>query len=151
MKSSRQDAILALVEKYEIETQDNLIERLRADGFEVTQATVSRDIHELKLTKIPSGHGGYRYVLPPKEGGQAGSKLNHALLSSILSMEAAMNIVVIKTNPGLAQAVAAGIDSLHMPEIVGCVAGDDTLLNVTHSPAEAGVVCDKIRELIRNN
>ena len=150
MKASRQDAILELVEKYEIETQDDLIECLRQNGFEVTQATVSRDIRELKLTKVLTGHGGYRYVLPPKESGLAGSKLNHALLESIVMIEAAMNIVVIKTHPGLAPAVAAGLDSLHMPEIVGCVAGDDTLINVTRDVEGALVVCDKLKELTKN-
>ena len=151
MKASRQDAILELVEKYEIETQDDLIERLRQNGFEVTQATVSRDIRELKLTKVLTGHGGYRYILPPKESGLAGSNLNHALLESIVMIEAAMNIVVVKTHPGLAPAVAAGLDSLHMPEIVGCVAGDDTLIHVTRDIESAAVVCDKLKDLIKNN
>ena len=151
MKASRQDAILELVEKYEIETQDDLIERLRQNGFEVTQATVSRDIRELKLTKVLTGHGGYRYVLPPKDTGAAGNKLNRALLESIVMIDVAMNIVVIKTHPGLAPAVAAGLDSLHMPEIVGCVAGDDTLINVTRDPESAGIVCEKLKELVKNN
>lgn len=150
MKASRQDAILELVEKYEIETQDDLIERLRQNGFEVTQATVSRDIRELKLTKVLTGHGGYRYVLPPKDTVQAGSKLNRALLESIVFLDVAMNIVVVKTHPGLAQAVAGGIDSMHMPEIVGCVAGDDTLLNVTRDVESAEVVCNKLKNLIKN-
>ncbi len=151
MKASRQDAILELVEKYEIETQDDLIEKLRESGFEATQATVSRDIRELKLTKVLTGHGGYRYILPPKESGLSGSKLNHALLESITLIDVAMNIVVIKTHPGLANAVAAGLDSLHMPEIVGCVAGDDTLINVTRDTDSARVVCDKLKELIKGN
>jgi len=150
MKASRQDAILELVEQYEIETQDDLIERLRGSGFEVTQATVSRDIRELKLTKVLTGHGGYRYVLPPKDTAQAGSKVNRALLESIVFLDTAMNIVVVKTHPGLAQAVAAGIDSLHLPEIVGSVAGDDTLLNVARDPESAEVVCEKLRNLIKN-
>ena len=151
MKASRQDAILELVEKYEIETQDDLIERLRQNGFEVTQATVSRDIRELKLTKVLTGHGGYRYILPPKDSGLAGSKLNRALLESIVMIDVAMNIVVIKTHPGLAQAVAAGLDSLHMPEIVGCVAGDDTMINVARDVESAQIICDKLKELIKTN
>lgn len=149
MKSSRQDAILEIIEKYEIDTQDALIARLRERGFDVTQATISRDIRELQLTKIPTGRGTYRYIPQQRDSEEAESKIHHVLISSILSMEAAMNIVVIKTNPGLAQAVAAGIDSLHMPEIVGCVAGDDTLLTVTHSKEEADIVCDKLREFER--
>ena len=150
MKASRQDIILELVEKYEIETQDDLISKLRENGFDVTQATVSRDIRELKLTKVLTGHGGYRYVLPPKDSGMAGSKLNRALLESIVALDVAMNIVVIKTHPGLAQAVAAGIDSLHMPEIVGSVAGDDTVLNVARDIDGAAVVSEKLRNLIKN-
>ena len=151
MKASRQDAILELVEKYEIETQDDLIEKLRQSGFEVTQATVSRDIRELKLTKVLTGHGGYRYIMPPKEAGLGGSKLNHALLESIVLIDVAMNIVVIKTHPGLAQAVAAGLDSLHMPEIVGCVAGDDTLINVARDIESAEIVCEKLKNLTKNS
>lgn len=151
MKASRQDAILELVEKYEIETQDDLIEKLRQSGFEVTQATVSRDIRELKLTKVLTGHGGYRYIMPPKEVGLGGSKLNHALLESIVLIDVAMNIVVIKTHPGLAQAVAAGLDSLHMPEIVGCVAGDDTLIHVARDIESAEIVCEKLKNLIKNS
>ncbi|MBO7176534.1 MAG: arginine repressor [Clostridia bacterium] len=151
MKASRQDAILELVERYEIETQDDLIERLRQNGFEVTQATVSRDIRELKLTKVLTGHGGYRYVLPPKESGMTGNRLNRALLESIVMIDVAMNIVVIKTHPGLAPAVAAGLDSLHIPEIVGCVAGDDTLINVTRDVESAEIVCEKLKELVKSN
>ena len=151
MKSERQTRILELVSKYEIETQEDMIDRLRAEGYMVTQATVSRDIRELKLTKVLTGHGGYRYILPPKESGLAGSKLNHALLESIVMIDVAMNIVVIKTHPGLAQAVAAGLDSLHMPEIVGCVAGDDTLINVARDMESAATVCKKLKELIKNN
>lgn len=150
MKSSRQDVILELVEKYEIETQDDLITKLRESGFDVTQATVSRDIRELKLTKVLTGHGGYRYVLPPKDSGLGGSKLNRALLESIVLLDIAMNIVVIKTHPGLAQAVAAGIDSLHMPEIIGSVAGDDTLINIARDPESAEVVCEKLKNLIKS-
>ena len=142
--------MLELIARYEINTQDELIELLREHGFEVTQATVSRDIRELKLTKVLTGHGGYRYVLPPKETGMAGSKLNHALLESIVMIDVAMNIVVIKTHPGLAPAVAAGLDSLHMPEIVGCVAGDDTLINVTRNIESAEIVCQKLKDLVKS-
>ena len=150
MKRIRQEKLLELISKYEIDTQDELIERLRESGFEVTQATVSRDIRELKLTKVLTGHGGYRYVLPPKDTGLAGSKLNRALLESIVALDLAMNIVVIKTHPGLAQAVAAGIDSLHMPEIVGSVAGDDTLINIARDIESAEIVCEKLKNLIKN-
>ena len=150
MKNERQKRILELVTLFEIETQEDMMERLRSEGYAVTQATVSRDLKELKLTKVLTGHGGYRYVLPPKDTAQAGSKVNRALLESIVFLDTAMNIVVVKTHPGLAQAVAAGIDSLHLPEIVGSVAGDDTLLNVARDPESAEVVCEKLRNLIKN-
>ena len=80
----------------------------------------------------------------------AGSKLNHALLESIVMIDVAMNIVVVKTHPGLAPAVAAGLDSLHMPEIVGCVAGDDTLINVTRNIESAEIVCQKLKDLVKS-
>ena len=150
MKQNRHERIIEIINAHDIETQDELLAKLREDGFDVTQATVSRDIRELKLTKVLTGHGGYRYVLPPKDTGLAGSKLNRALLESIVALDLAMNIVVIKTHPGLAQAVAAGIDSLHMPEIVGSVAGDDTLINIARDLESAEIVCEKLKNLIKN-
>ena len=145
MKASRQDAILELVEKYEIETQDDLIERLRQSGFEVTQATVSRDIRELKLTKVLTGHGGYRYILPPKESGLAGSKLNHALLESIVMIDVAMNIVVIKTMPGMASAACSAIDNMGFEMILGTLAGDDTAFLLLKDTSSASALCTDIK------
>ena len=149
MKASRQDAILELVEKYEIETQDDLIEQLRRNGFEVTQATVSRDIRELKLTKVMGEKGSYRYELPKTSEPLGNFKFNHALAESITSVDYAQHTVLIKTFPGMAQAVAVGIDNLRLPVILGCVAGDDTIIVISRSAEAAADLNTKIKEIIR--
>ncbi len=123
--------MLELISRYEIDTQDELISRLRENGYEVTQATVSRDIRELKIAKMTTGKGTYRYVLPKQVDSGAGMKFNSALIDSIVSVEHACNIVVLKTYPGLANAVAVGIDAMNLQEILGSVAGDDTIIVVT--------------------
>ena len=111
MKINRQKKILEIVHRYHVETQDDLIERLMVEGFNVTQATISRDIRELQLSKVLTGKGTYRYVAPKKEDMAGTMKFNSALVDSITSVEHAQNIVVIKTFPGLANAVASGIDT----------------------------------------
>ena len=133
MKSIRQKKILEIVNRYQIETQDDLIDRLLVEGFSVTQATVSRDIRELQLNKVLTDKGTYRYVLPRKDENPAGMKINEALVDSITSADHAQNLVVIRTFPGLAQAVATGIDSLSIADVLGCVAGDDTILIATRT------------------
>lgn len=138
---------MEIIKNYNIETQEELIEKLRLAGFEVTQATISRDIRELKLAKVMSENGNYKYVLP-KPGNQDGQHLySKALTGSIKSVESAVNNVVIKTYPGLANAVAAGIDSLHEHEILGCVAGDDTIIIVARSAESAVNLCKRLRKL----
>lgn len=133
MKRSRQEKMLELISKYEIDTQDELISRLRENGYEVTQATVSRDIRELKIAKMTTGKGTYRYVLPKQVDSGMGVKFNSALIDSIVSVDHACNIVVLKTYPGLANAVAVGIDAMNIHEILGSVAGDDTIVVVTRN------------------
>lgn len=138
---------MEIIKNYNIETQEDLIEKLRLAGFEVTQATISRDIRELKLAKVMSENGNYKYVLP-KPSNQDGQHLySKALTGSIKSVESAVNNVVIKTYPGLANAVAAGIDSLHEHEILGCVAGDDTIIIVARSAESAVNLCKRLRKL----
>ena len=117
MKKNRHEKIIEIVEKYDVETQDDLIEYLRKIGYEVTQATVSRDIRELKLTKVMSDKGYYRYELPKANESLGNFKFSHALAESITSVDYAMHTVVIKTFPGMAQAVAVGIDNLHLQVI----------------------------------
>ena len=149
MKGNRQKKILEIINRYHIETQDDLIDRLLVEGFSVTQATVSRDIRELQLTKVLTGKGSYRYVAPKKEDMVAGLKFNAALVDSITSVEYAMNMIVIKTYPGLAQAVAAGVDNLSIAEVLGCVAGDDTIMIVTRNEASAKSISERIRVMMK--
>ena len=131
MKSDRQNAIIDLIEKYDIETQEDMISRFRALGYEVTQATVSRDIRELKLTKLLTYGGSYKYVKNKTNHHVGNIKLNHAVVDSITKVDYSANVVVLKTYPGLANAVAVGIDSMSLQEILGSVAGDDTIIVVT--------------------
>ena len=147
MKRSRQEKMLELISRYEIDTQDELISRLRENGYDVTQATVSRDIRELKIAKMTTGKGTYRYVLPKQIDGNSGMKFNSALIDSIVSVEHACNIVVLKTYPGLANAVAVGIDSMSLQEILGSVAGDDTMLLVVKTSDGAKALEQELRDI----
>ena len=149
MKINRQKKILEIVHRYHVETQDDLIERLMVEGFNVTQATISRDIRELQLSKVLTGKGTYRYVAPKKEDMAGGMKFNTALVDSIISVEHAQNIVVIKTFPGLANAVASGIDNLAIAEVLGCVAGDDTILVATQNDHSAKNFSERIRIMMK--
>lgn len=150
MKKNRQEKLLELISRYEIDTQDELIGRLREHGFDVTQATISRDIRELKIAKMMTGRGVYRYVLPKQTDNRGGFAFNPALVDAVISVDSALNTVVLKTSPGLAQAVAVGIDRLDMQQILGCVAGDDTILIVTRDTECAEMISDRIRELMKN-
>ena len=150
MKSNRQEKILELINQHEIETQDDLIRHLQESGFVVTQATISRDIRELKLTKVLTGHGSYRYVLPSQPETLPFPKYNRTVVESIISAEAAGNIIVIKTYPGLAQAVALGIDNMNLPKILGTVGGDDTIISVTKDVDYAKEAVRKIHDLMRS-
>ena len=149
MKGNRQKKILEIINRYHIETQDDLIERLLVEGFSVTQATVSRDIRELQLTKVLTSKGNYRYVAPKKEELVAGMKINAALVDSIISVDYAQNLVVISTFPGLAQAVAAGIDNLAIAEVLGCVAGDDTIFVAARNESAAKSISERIHVMMK--
>ena len=147
MKNARQQKILELIEKYDIDTQDTLIKRLAEAGYNVTQTTASRDIRQLNLIKGITANGTYKYVAPGavmvKE-----SKipvLNSAITDSVTKIDYAGNIVVVKTFSGMANAIAICFDSLHRDDIVGCVAGDDTILIVVKTPEGAA---DLVKELI---
>lgn len=130
MKNSRHKKILELIEKYDIDTQECLIGRLREEGFEVTQTTVSRDIKQLNLVKGTTEMGTYKYILPTAKKEEKTPVPTSAITESIVSAEAAQNIVVVKTLAGMANAVAVCIDSLKHERIIGSVAGDDTVLLV---------------------
>ncbi len=150
MKKNRQEKLLEVISRYEIDTQDELISILRDHGYDVTQATVSRDIRELKITKMPTGKGTYRYVLPKRvEHNATGMmKLGTTLIDSIVSVDSACNLVVIKTYAGMAQAVAAGIDHMNIHQVLGCVAGDDTIMIVARDETAAEAITERIRALI---
>lgn len=149
MKTVRQDKILDIISRYDIETQDDLINMLAKEGFAVTQATVSRDIKELKLTKVLTGRGTYRYVRGGHKIADSSVRFNNALADSIQRVDYANNIIVLKTLPGLAAAVATGIDSIHMVEILGCIAGDDTIMVVARDAECAAEIADKLKHIIK--
>lgn len=151
MKSERQARILELIAKYEIETQDDMMNRLRDEGFAVTQATVSRDLRELQLTKSLTARGTYRYsVSSVKNNIRNNSKLSSAMVDSITHVVYSMNNVVIKTYPGMAQAVASGIDAMNMQDILGSVAGDDTIIIITKNEESSSQICERVLEMMKS-
>ena len=148
MKNKRQGKILELISLHDIGTQEMLMEKLRDSGFDVTQATISRDIRELKLARVVTGKGSYKYLPPNVSESTVSVKFNGALTESIISVDSAVNIVVIKTYPGLAQAVATGIDAVENSMIVGCIAGDDTIMCAIRTEADTELVMAEISELV---
>lgn len=128
MKTNRHTKILEIIGKYPITTQDELIEYLKNDGYNVTQSTISRDIKQLRLTKSLSSDGRYRYMVPSSDKKGIQSNFQQLFSSSVISAVNALNIVVVKTYSGMAQAVCAGIDSMEYSHIVGTLAGDDTFI-----------------------
>ena len=149
MKSNRHEKIKELIRKHEIETQEELAEFLKNAGHSVTQATVSRDIRELNLSKMAISGRKPKYVFfMPEEGGQE-EKYRGVLKSGLLSMEPAGNMLVIKTVAGMAMAVAAALDALKVPEVVGAVAGDDTIMAATRSDKEVLSARDKINAALK--
>ena len=148
MKKERQQKIREIVENNKVDTQDELIKKLKESGFSATQATMSRDIKELKLTKISDGVNGYYYIFPSTVGVNDINKLNASLTHLILSVNCAQNIIVIKTHAGMAQAVATGIDNIQSDDILGCVAGDDTIFVVVASNDSAQRIGAKIKTMM---
>ena len=151
MKYQRQAKILELVEKYDIETQDDLLEKLKEEGFQATQATVSRDIRALKLTKVAGKDGKSRYAIINNESGSLGAKYTRVLEDTLLSIDVGQNIIVIKTVSGMAMGVAAALDALKWPEILGCIAGDDTIMCAAKNADMALGAAEKLRSFVRLN
>lgn len=149
VKKNRLDKIIDIITHYEVETQDELIAHLKEAGYAVTQATVSRDIRELKLAKVTTGRGSYRYILPKEDKDTRRLHISHALSDTITRAEAAQNIIVLHTYAGMAQAVALEVDHLYHPGILGCVAGDDTILIVTRDSHDAAALSEQMQEMIR--
>ncbi|MCI9502525.1 MAG: arginine repressor [Hungatella sp.] len=150
MKVERHSKIVELIGKYEIETQEELAEYLNNAGYQVTQATVSRDIRELKLSKVQSENGKQHYAVLQSQSGFS-DKYIRILRDGFMSMDMAQNMLVIKTVSGMAMAVAAALDAIHFHEIVGCIAGDDTIMCAVRSVDDTILVMDKIRKLLEGS
>ncbi len=150
MKKSRHAKIVELIEKYDVETQEELADYLREAGFQVTQATVSRDIRELKLSKIPTGDGKQKYVILRQDDSHLVDKYIRVLKDGLISMDMAQNILVIKTVSGMASAVAVAVDAMKFKEIVGSIAGDDTIMMAVRTVDETKIVMDKIHKMLGN-
>lgn len=148
MKTNRQSKIIEIIQKNEVETQDELSALLEKDGFRVTQATVSRDIRELKLTKIPTAGGRQKYAVITDAPDNLSKKYERVLREGFLSMDMAQNILVIKTVSGMASAVCAAIDAMKMREIVGSIAGDDTIMCAIRTVDDTYAVMKKIRRIV---
>jgi len=148
MKVNRHVKIVELVNKYNIETQEELTELLKQEGFQVTQATVSRDIRDLKLTKVPTDDGNQKYVVLKATENALKDKYMRIMKDGFVSMDMAMNILVIKTVSGMAMAVGAAIDEMQWHEVVGCIAGDDTIMCAVRTMEDTAVVMDKIRKIV---
>ena len=148
MKVSRHAKIIALINQYDIETQEELAERLNQAGFRVTQATVSRDIRDMKLMKMSVDGKRQKYVILKSEEEGISEKYIRVLRDGYISMDMAQNILVIKTVSGMAMAVAAALDAMKWKEVVGCIAGDDTIMCAVRSVEETMAVMEKIRKII---
>lgn len=146
MKNKRHEAILEIIQQKNIATQEELQKELCARGFAVTQATVSRDIRRLRLMKQQVSGGRNIYVLPSGKRDQENSRLIRVLKDSVRGVDSAQNILVIRTDAGMAMAAAAAIDNLTIAGILGCIAGDDTIMAVLQSPEAAEQACEKLRQ-----
>ena len=148
MKTKRQTKMLELIKKHDIETQEELSDYLQKEGYQVTQATVSRDIRELKLTKVAMSNGRQKYAALTETNEDLSEKYTRVFRDAFVSMDMAQNILVIKTVSGMAMAVAAAIDAMHLHEIVGCIAGDDTVMCALHSGADVEMLLNRINKVV---
>ena len=149
-KLGRQRAVLEIITQQVISTQGQLASELRKRGYQVTQATVSRDIKELGLVKVPAGGGTYRYALAGgQQLGEAFARMQRLFRDSVIGLDYSEHLVVVRTLPGAAHAVASCIDSVRWPEIIGTVAGDDTILVVVKPKQAASQVVQKFRDLMK--
>ena len=148
MKSTRQRKIIELIQNEQIDTQQELAQRLVQEGFSVTQATVSRDIRALKLTKITDQAGKAHYALLQEQVRPDQGKYNRVLTECILSVTTGQNLVVVRTGPGMAMGAAAALDGMGWKEILGCIAGDDTIMCACASGEDAQTVCGRLRKML---
>ena len=148
MRISRQNKILELIDKYEIETQDKLVSMLREYGYDVTQATVSRDIKELRLLKVLSENGGYKYATVERAEKGMNDRFARILAESIVNIESVNNLIVISTLSASANAAGEAIDSMKWSEVLGTIAGDNTLLIIARSNEAVESVLGRINALL---
>ena len=151
MKAARQNKIIDIITKNSIETQEELVSLVNKAGFNTTQATISRDIRELGITKVSSGNGRQKYALVGGRETKVSDKYIRVLCDGFVSADTAQNILVIKTVSGMAMAVAAAIDSLHIENIVGCIAGDDTVMCAVRSSEDTKHAAEKLKRLVSAN
>jgi len=148
VKNGRQKKIIEIIENNEIETQEELVDRLKAEGFNVTQATVSRDIRTLSVYKKAIGDGRQKYAVEKENDHTLDGKFKRVLRDGFVSIDMAQNILVIKTVSGMAMAVAAAVDAMHFKEIVGTIAGDDTIMMAVRTVEDTRAVMKKINLLL---
>lgn len=146
-KNDRQESILRLVRGASISTQEELVGELESQGYVITQATVSRDIKDLGIIKVTLPSGGSKYSVLDRTGNVAPGRLLSVFSHSVISSECAMHLVVIKTLPGMAQAAASALDSIHLQGVIGSIAGDDTVFVATPSPEEAIALSQTIKDM----
>lgn len=151
MKLARHEKIKELIQQYDIDTQEELAARLNEAGFKVTQATVSRDIRALKMTKVAGRDGKSRYAILKEASGSLGDKYTRVLHDAVNGIDTGQNLVVIKTVPGMAMGVAAALDALEWEEILGCIAGDDTVMCAAKTTKQAEDVKEKLTLILEKN
>ena len=149
MKVARHEKIIELIRQYEIDTQEELAARLNEAGFKVTQATVSRDIRALKMTKVTGKDGRSHYAILGENSPVLGDKYTRVMKEAVTDMDSGQNIVVIHTVPGMAMAVAAALDGMKWPEILGSIAGDDTIMCAARDEENARAAVEKLRAILR--
>ena len=148
MKTIRQKRILELIAATPVETQEELTALLISEGFRVTQATVSRDIKELRIVKVTDSEGRDRYAASPADAPVEKAKYNDLIVRTVISAKSARNLAVVKTYSGMAQAAGAAIDAIGFEGVLGCIGGDDTLLLVTETDDEAALIAQLLGEMI---
>ena len=149
-KNARQEMIIKLIKEHDISTQEELTAMVKAAGFEATQATCSRDIKELGIIKITMPDKTTKYAVLDRTGDVAPGRLLAVFANSLISVQSAMNMLVIKTLPGMAQAAASALDSMHLEDVVGTIAGDDTVFACAKGPNEAQALVVTIRDMMES-
>jgi len=148
LKQKRQEKILELVERYSIDTQEELLRRLREAGFNVTQATISRDIKELRLLKTLSADRKYRYAPAKEEMRESALKLQALFADSVISIGCAQNIVCVKCLSGVANAICAAFDAIRWEDVVGTIAGNDTIFILSQTDETAKKLADQLKTMV---